>query len=1081
MNKNFKILSSLAAAGIITVTGLTSTVSAATPNSLGVYRKVISGETIAPYVVATANDKVTVQDLKNDHGNITISLSNNEKVATGTTFRKNGESHTVIIYGDVDGNGDINVNDVTTLAQGVVKGNLTAVKKEAGNVEHNNSTDVNDVTKLARFIVKGEKITVSLPSEEVEENYDYKLQIVDTTSEHNSMQYLNKESIKAFGVNISLNKTLSEANFKTKLRVLDKDGKKVEDFDAVNAPIPAHQDLYYVAVNGLDAKVTENGNITIQLVEIDGKKETVLGKTVVEVNQDVPVVGKVSVTRNNTRNASISLTNIGGNDLAKMYYIVQEDATAPAALTKTIPLGANGISNVAIANDLVEGKTYNLFYIVEDIYGNKSDVSSAVVVPSDKATQATAVEKDGFTLPDLKGNDEFKWTLKDIASSTDFSVVLYKDGKAVAEAVVQASTVADSVKDFTDKMTEAGKYKIGVTVKGNGTTTSDSVEVQSAEVEVKALNAATDVTFAVKKEGNTSKKVLSWKNSNKAENFKDYTLKLYQLDETKGEYGVPTTTILAKADVTEKDGVVEYNITIDDNKVYKAEVIVNKLENQKAVVSSQPAASEGFFVIGNLSASSVTPNSDKSMTITLANEVKVNNKAATYKVEIHKYVKGTDSMGNPTRRPELVRTDDVTLTDKKLVVNNLEADTEYSFKIIATVDGIQGESDYTTAVSTLKRTPKISGLTVVKKAEDAKANTIYVNGDKVTINGEEPITVDAASNYATEFKNTIAMVKVLLEGDAITVDGTTVTLKLARINNGTLALGTTAKDLTVVIEGNDYERIITTTKGSEPAEVVLAKEGSLFNVGNDITGLFSKKITLNPGVEVLGTKKVYNVAANTEATAVVINGIKVTAAKNAVMETTTNTEAGKDLIVTAGSNDLIFENTAGGNLVTRTATIKFKGEENLSASQSGSIVIKTAGGKVTVEQDNANVNSSIKVEVNEGEVDIKDVALTGTQNVTVTNGKDATTTVSIKAETKAPVAMTTVEIADYSEKTVEELNAITGLSGVTTENREAVVNFINSFKIEEGKATITAEADSNVVKLVFNKEVENAVVGGLQK
>ncbi|MCI9177172.1 MAG: hypothetical protein HFJ28_00955 [Clostridia bacterium] len=1112
MKKNLKVISSLALAGILATTGLSGVSAVTTTNTIttksqGIYSQdqLVKGRNIVPYILNNRDDRVTIQDIKDEFGNITkfngtSVLASNTVVGTGDTFTVNGTTYTVLIYGDINGDGDITSSDALLVQQAdAEKVTLDALQKEAANVAtHNGVIDSSDALRIRQYDAERVNTVIDaskLPEADKEEvNSDYTMEVVDTTAAHNSITYLNSKNIGSFGVNIHLSKTLSTPNTKTAIKVLDANGNRVKasadsDF-SVAANIPAHQDLIYIEVSGLNTKITSNGKVTLQLVEVEGKKETILGKKVVDVNLTTPEVAKVSVTRTNTRNASVSLENIGENSLAKMYYAVVGTGEATPAvfadLKSTIILNANGIENALIASDLVEGEDYKLYYIVEDIYGNQTAISTedtAAIVPSDKATKAVAVEKDGFTLPNLKDSDEFKWTLKDIAASTDFEVILYKDGKAIAKDTVTASTVAASVKDFTSQMTKAGKYKIGVIVKGDGENTSDSDEVQSGEVDVKALKAVTDIAFTVKEDGS---KVLSWKNANKTEEFKDYTLRLYQLNETTGEYGVPTETTPT---VTVTEGVSETVLTLVEGKVYKAEVIVNRLDNQKAVVESEAAASEGFFIIGDLTATS-TANTDNSMTITLDSEVTVNNKAATYKVEIHKYVKGTDSMGNPTTSTILVRTDNVTVNDKKIVINGLEANTEYSFKVIATVDGIQGESNYTVAAKTLQTTPTIRNLVRVMKQEDAKAGTIYVNGDSVMINGEKAITVDAASNYSVEFKNSIAVVKTLLAGDEITVDGTTVTLKLARINNGTLALADTAKGLTVVIEGNDYERIITTTAPTissgkvtvetRPEEVVLKGNGALFNVN----GLNSKKITLNPGVDVVGTKE-YTVSANTQNTAAIINGIKVATAKETVIDATTNEVAGKELVVIVNSaaNDLVFENTAGRNVTTQIATIKFKGKDNLSASQSGSIVIKTTGGKVTVAQENANVSSSIKVEVNNGEVDLQNVALTGSQTVTVNNTQaadkvTANTKLTVKAAVAAPIAMTDVEIKDYSASTLEEVQA--AVSGVTEENLAEVVKYINSFGIEDGKAKLTTTAGSTTVKIEFYGTV-NGTIDGLQK
>ena len=126
MKKNFKIVSSLALAGLL-ATNAMGVVSAATANDqittepVGVYKKLVEGKTIVPFVLTNRDDVLTIKDIKESKEfNITkfngLSISDeNTVVGTGDTFTSNGQEYTVVVYGDVDGNGKINSTDALQL------------------------------------------------------------------------------------------------------------------------------------------------------------------------------------------------------------------------------------------------------------------------------------------------------------------------------------------------------------------------------------------------------------------------------------------------------------------------------------------------------------------------------------------------------------------------------------------------------------------------------------------------------------------------------------------------------------------------------------------------------------------------------------------------------------------------------------------------------------------------------------------------------------------------------------------------------------------------------------------------------
>lgn len=1110
MNKNFKILSSLAAAGIITVTGLTSTVSAATPNSLGVYRKVISGETIAPYVIATANDKVTVQDLKNDHGNITISLSNSEKVATGTTFRKNGEKHTVIIYGDVDGNGDINVNDVTTLAQGVVKGNLTAIKKEAGNVEHNNSTDVNDVTKLARFIVKGEKITVTLPSEEVPATeYDYALEV-------NGNNVINSETISTSKIKVTPSEVSDEARELT-LTIAKKgeDGKYGDDLNVTlitGNKVKLEANERYVEKDIDVSGLTEDGTYRLQAKQ--GTK--VVGETIIERHVDVSkIAANVVVKRAGSLNAVVSLEGYGEAQIVKMYCKIADSNTTVNDALRTdliengtvLTISNNTLPETLFTNNDVEAEDQALFYVLEDSYGSIIATPLKVLVANDVETNT----QDNTTVEEITANTaDNEFTIKlnqDLEEDRNVVATLYLDGKVIASEKIAGTADTDELSvettTFAAKMTKVGTYTVKAYVEGTQekqpTATVDSTaKADAGKVVIIQLAQVTNIKFV--HDEKTNKDYITWEDS--ANKEATYTVTpLYPKKANgkyTGEYTTNTDTHAGESDIAaltvtpDATGKKQVEVTgITPNTSYKVQIVANpKAATPQRVLASEEKESNEFYKlsIANLGTGVASENSVKFTGIVPVTLTGNEDAEASYKMGIYSYVDNGNE--NETK---LIKTVDVTLTKTKgegtyeTVVSGLEEGKEYKFVLIATIGNVTVETAQTAnPIKISKKAETITNLTVVKgiaSEEDAKAGEISytANATKAYINGKE-ITV---ADYTTEFKNMLNdVIAPLAEGDKVTVTADTIEVKLGASGLATTTLGTdeirdsSLKGKKLVLVGNDAWRTVVTKAGdnNKLAEIVLKAENgkeALFTVGAELN---AEKVTLN-GIKLKETaNKTYTLAAGA---ANVINSINVTASKDTVV-----TMAAGKISAKASDSNLNVVNNTGAAL-----EVAILGDNNLDLKQTGKITITSSTGNITVSSPKATVTGSITANVENGTLNITGDTLTGAQKVTVVNKKDAnhseTTTVNAKLAASAPVAMSAVVVKDYSELTLDEMKAVTGLTAndVTEENIASIVSFINSLGLKEedsAKVSVTGE-DLKTITIEIKGNVTSYTVPGLQK
>lgn len=1013
-----KILSSLALAGILTANVLGANVNASTANEylkpVGVYKKLIEGKTVVSYVLNDKNTPVTVKDVKAEFENLqlvngTAITDENATLKTGNTFKANGTEYTVLVYGDANKDGKISTADALKIQKSIVYNNekLDAIGEEVADIQNDGKISTLDALRLQKYIVGTEKNIINkLPEQEPEE--------IDSiyTVNVNDNGYVNSENESATKLKIKLESTLDEAK-ELKITVTDKENGKIED----TVTIEAHKDYIEKEINLSSLK---DGNLEIKL--LDDKE--VVAKVTAEKNTIIPNATNVITNRISTKSATLSLNACGESGITKIYYAVVESASeAPEKeeLVKTINVNNNSIADVNISNELETNKAYKVYYILENAYGSKSEMKNVIVSKdSDDVTKAEKVKE--IIAPDLTGTAtaEFTWTG---VQGTNYIVTLYKDGKAVEVKTSTNGSGTDLTADFTTSMKEAGTYKIAVYAEGTEDVLASDV-TESAEVKVQKLSAIEGLSF--KNEDN--KIMLTWKNSNNKDSFKEYKIKLYSINE-KGEESEPATIGSPATDKNE----VEVTSNIDDNTIYIAKVVVVAKDGQMATINSDELVSSQFYKVGTPTIDS-TETSENTVTLSTTG-IDINGKDATYKVKVFDV--------NESQNPEeakyvLNSTKNVELKDGKILIDGLKSNKPYVFKLIASIDGEEVESDYSNVVRTL---PELKNLTVVSKAEDAKeAGKVFAESDSKLVVGGKTIELTNYDN-SEKLANSMKIINALKTGDVVSIDNEKVTLKLdggasATDESRDLSSVTGLEKVTLEIESNKFSKTI---KTSQVKEVILKGTDSIFNVKDVV----AEKVTLTDGVEVVGERE-YTVKANAE---VIINGAKMSTEVETVVTAGTNALTVK---TNEKTNNLVFENKKDTNL-----TISFEGLDNNTSVQSGSIVIKSNGGQVTVTSDKTNVNAELTVEVNSGDVDITEPALNGDKNITVTLAKGDSTTIKAVANTKAPVELDEVSVDITDEDLLKENN-------VTKENLAEVKAYLASFGLNGTGATITTGNDNEV-------------------
>jgi len=1025
VNKKFKIVSSVALAGLLSINLLSPKALATTiddkieTNPVGKYRNLVEGKAVVPYILVSTEDRVTVKEIvnSNEFSNVTkfngTSIPNeNTVVSTGDTFEADGTEYTVIIYGDVNKDGRVNSQDALLVEEYSTElTTLDTIQLEAADVVNDGKVNSLDSLRIKEFSAElTTPVIDKAPEAEkpaaTSTNYTVNVNKNDKISNQNASETILK---------VKIEKTLDkDATFTVK--VVGSDGKEVtiaKDVDGSTLTIPAHKDLVEVK---LDLSSIPDGKIAGTLFVGNDKAGTEF-KT--EKSTVTPEATNIRTNRVNTKSATLSLESCGETELTKVYYeVVKNGEAQPNKIEKTAKVSNGKVNAETVATDLETNTAYDVWYVLEDSFGSKSAAQKATITSDSSAVKDVKKVKE-VKEPKLEEvvKAEFTWEAE---RGVTYTATLYKDGKAVA-----SQKVSEGLVDFTDDMKEEGTYKVEVYAEATANTRA-SEPTASKEVKVEKLPSVTDLKFV----NENDKITLTWNNPNKEEDYDSYEIELVTIDE-EGKESQPTTYTMK-----EKENKYDMTYNIAENTIYKAKVTVIAKEGQMAKIDSEETVTEQFYKVGEPSIDQAE-TTEHSIVIT-SDGININGKKATYKVKIFD-VNEKATLEEP--RYILKETRNVEIKDGKITLDNLNSDTLYAFKLIATIDGTDSESDYSSPVKTL---PEIKNLTVVATEKEAKeAGKVYAkSADILVIAGEEKNL--GVYNNSTKLANSMKLINALEPGDTVSIEDDKVSVKL----DGGASANVSERDLTscdltktaLTVESNDFSK---TLKISKVKELTLKGTGSIFNLDS----VTAEKIVLTNGVEVTASKKQnYSVSAGSQVT---MNKLSMTTGKDVVV-----TANGSDFTVEANtvSNDLVFENKKGEEV-----TITFKGKDDNTSTQSGTITIKE-NAKVTVKSEKVNVSADLKVEVNNGDIDLTEPSFTGNKDITV--AKDATTTVKAVANTAAPIALTNFELKDYTN---------TELKDMFGDDADKVKEYINSFGINEKGATLTVAKGSKNVTITFEK------------
>ena len=100
------------------------------------------GMTILPFIFKTPTEKLTETKIREEFEKcgLTIeSISTGNEVGTGTEIIANGNKYTVLVYGDVNGDGEVDIYDAMRIIRAMkqtTESNLNGIYFKAGNVSN---------------------------------------------------------------------------------------------------------------------------------------------------------------------------------------------------------------------------------------------------------------------------------------------------------------------------------------------------------------------------------------------------------------------------------------------------------------------------------------------------------------------------------------------------------------------------------------------------------------------------------------------------------------------------------------------------------------------------------------------------------------------------------------------------------------------------------------------------------------------------------------------------------------------------------------------------------------------------------
>lgn len=165
MKNKFKFLKLFA---ITTILGATMLVTKSYANT-SIYNALVTDvENVIPFILNREEDFVSIKDIKEEstfkNKTIQFNLENPQEstiLCTGDTFKADNTTYTILIYGDVNQDGCVDIFDALTIQENVFEDKLKNIQKVAANVVtlDGSGIDIFDALAIQQY-VGGERDTI---------------------------------------------------------------------------------------------------------------------------------------------------------------------------------------------------------------------------------------------------------------------------------------------------------------------------------------------------------------------------------------------------------------------------------------------------------------------------------------------------------------------------------------------------------------------------------------------------------------------------------------------------------------------------------------------------------------------------------------------------------------------------------------------------------------------------------------------------------------------------------------------------------------------------------------------------------
>lgn len=1074
-----KIISSLTMAGVLasTATGAIFAADEVKTPVLGEFTNLVDGVTAIPVKLQSKSDKLTGKDLKIAYPGATVSAEDTEELHTGDVVRINGQRRTIVICGDANKDGSVDIFDVTTIVGNITGTKLTGVELAAADLNRDGVADIFDITNIVGAI-SGDNypgLNVTLPENAV------KVADREITAANTIVLKFNSVSAKNYTPEVVNNKTGNKIAVTNVVWDGEKKTATVTLAENLISIATDRDQTYTVRVYNQGALVSEDTNVqyyvladvTSALIDVDN----VAMQKIVNTNNVNSLAVKVVLANANLVDTTVSVTL---KDTAKRE--VTGTARIPAGVSEVIVNNFTGLSK------LEDGELTVTVKVLDAKNGNvveKTMTGSEFTKNTEKLEIAyvTAVRngtKLGAVTPVMIDNAT--------TSKTYVKVLPTTSAKPSASEITSTEDNLLAKVQADVELANNTEYTVYVVVENADGVQSDRAEVNLPSAYVDATLKNVKEVVAVDGEAGKYK----WTDSDNTQNKNDgkiggYRVNLYatELGDNSDKVLVATKTVGANVDTV--NFLTEIKDYVKENNILNYSVGVTALGNNSKIANSATETVSDAVEAERVEAPDMTAcitviENGKMMLVAPAKDANV----VAYDVYVYKYDKDTKTYGLNS----IAKGTTASNTTKVDLTNVLagQAEGKYQLKAVAVsgkteiADSEESDSSYeiyyVKDVPTINYTVKSSQEVEVKfyDLEDYTVDTdkftytldFKKKSDNTSI-GSYDLTVDSASEYDAQDR---LFTKVINGLEAETEYVATVTVK------------TTKQE--IVKSADVTIKTIKTPVTTNGAEMTVADSNA---VGNIYYNTSNSKLYIN-GAEV--TDKT---AANYNDVVALVRKLKagdtVTIdAAGKVTAVTMNNKAGVDFGTVLKDAKLTIEDAASGSTVNGTfksvdvkADVDFGGVQKDVALKAVKKVTAPTGSVISVEKSGATVNNvtltgtdtAIKVTVTENGISIGNAeelttvtaskattiefAGSKTGAVKVVNGATKTADVAVKV-TGNPIDLTVAANAEDDNKgyvVITEAN----YTDITLEDG-AVVKFKGTKNIESDGVTYTIKAVNEV-------------------